>query len=45
MNNKKKDDNYHIYALRTMDYKERLQFIEYVLYEKFDKKKHWFSYY
>jgi len=38
MNNKKEDDNYHIYALRTMDYKERLEFIEYVLYENFDKK-------
>ena len=35
MNGYMEDDNYHFYALRTMDYKERRNFIEYILYTKF----------
>ena len=29
------DENYHFYALRAMDYKQRRNFIEYILYTKF----------
>ena len=29
-------DNYHTYALRTLDYKERIQFIEYCLKHRFE---------
>lgn len=38
MNKLKDDKHYHIYALRTMNYKERIDFIEYVLYDKFEKQ-------
>ena len=41
MNGYMNDDNYHFYALRTMDYKQRRNFIEHILYSKFagEKKK------
>ena len=31
-------NKYHTYALRQLDYKERIQFIEYVLYKKLEAK-------
>jgi hypothetical protein len=35
MNGYMQDENYHFYALRAMDYKQRRNFIEYILYTKF----------
>ena len=32
------DDDYHTYALRKMSYTERINFIEYILYEKLESK-------
>lgn len=39
MNGYMSDDDYHFFALRSMDYKQRRNFIEYVLYEKFKDNK------
>ena len=39
MNGYMQDENYHFYALRTMDFKQRRNFIEYILYTKFKDEK------
>ena len=39
MNGYMQDDDYHFYALRTMDYKQRRLFIEHILYSKFADSK------
>ena len=39
MNNLKNDDNYHIYALRSMNHQERIEFIEYILFDLFEGKE------
>lgn len=38
MNNIQQDENYHAYALRAMTPTERLEFIEYVLYDKYNSE-------
>lgn len=38
MNNMPNDENYYTYALRTMSYKDRVDFIDYILYDKLDSK-------
>ena len=39
MNEIKNDDNYHTYALRSMSYRSRIDFIEYILFDKFKDEK------
>ncbi|MEN8887116.1 MAG: AAA family ATPase [Winogradskyella sp.] len=39
MNQLEKDDNYYTYALRPMDAKDRIDFIEYILYNVLDAKE------
>ena len=39
MNGYMQDEDYHFFALRTMDYKQRRNFIEYILYTKFADAK------
>lgn len=39
MNGYRNDEDYHFYALRTMDYKERRAFIEHIIYHKFADEK------
>ena len=39
MNNLKNDDNYHIYALRSMNHQERIEFIDYILFDLFEGKE------
>lgn len=39
MNGYRNDEDYHFYALRTMDYKERRAFIEHIIYNKFADEK------
>jgi hypothetical protein len=38
MNGINQDDDYHTYALRTMSYKDRVDFIDYILYDKLEGK-------
>ena len=38
MNGITQDEDYHTYALRTMSYKDRVDFIDYILYDKLDGK-------
>ena len=39
MNELQNDDNYHTYALRAMTPNERVDFIEYIIYDKFNEDK------
>ena len=39
MNNLQTDDNYHTYALRAMTPNERVDFIEYILFDKYNEDK------
>jgi len=39
MNELQSDDNYHTYALRAMTPNERVEFIEYILFDKFNDDK------
>ena len=39
MNNLQTDDNYHTYALRPMTPTERVEFIDYILFDKFNDDK------
>jgi hypothetical protein len=39
MNDLKNDDNYHIYALRSMNHQERIEFIEFILFDLFEGKE------
>jgi len=39
MNELKTDDNYHTYALRAMTPNERVNFIEYILFDKYNEDK------
>ena len=39
MNNITEDEDYHIYYLRPMSYQARIEFIDYILYDKFSDEK------
>jgi hypothetical protein len=39
MNDIREDDNYHTYYLRAMTYQSRIEFINYILYDKFKGEK------
>ena len=43
MNDFQNDDNYHIYAMREMSWQSKIDFIEYILFDKFEDEKNWFS--
>ena len=39
MNDLQNDDNYHIYAMREMSWQSKIDFIEYILFDKFEDEK------